>query len=128
MKKLLFIFLACSMMQVMGQEITPLSQSDSETITDNVAEAQMKLLSKRLNLNKAQQGVVVNMVTSQLRSEKFQKILATIGIEKLLDSSKSNEVNEQIQNALFLDPSFKKTIGYVLDANQKQSMEDYTPK
>ncbi len=128
MKKLLFIFFACSMMQVMGQEITPLSESDSKTITGNVAEAQMTLLSERLNLNEAQQGVVVNMVTSQLRSEKFQKLLATIGVEKLMDASKSDEVNEQIQNALLLDASFKKTMGYVLDTNQKQSMEDYTPK
>ena len=45
-----------------------------------------------------------------------------------MDKSKTDEVNEQIQNTLLLDESFKKTMGYVLDANQKQTMQDYTPK
>jgi len=116
------------MMQTMGQELTPLSPSDAKTITENVSTEQMKLLTDRLNLNEAQQGVIASMVSSQLKSNKFQKILSNIGVEKLMDKSKTDEVNEQIQNTLLLDESFKKTMGYVLDANQKQTMQDYTPK
>lgn len=128
MKKILFIFFAFTMMQTMGQELTPLSPSDAKTITENVSTEQMKLLTDRLNLNEAQQGVIASMVSSQLKSNKFQKILSNIGVEKLMDKSKTDEVNEQIQNTLLLDESFKKTMGYVLDANQKQTMQDYTPK
>lgn len=131
MKKLLFLFFAFSMMQVSGQTLSSVSKtttSSSSSMIESLASDQVKSLTKKLNLNEAQQEQVSGLVVSQLKTEKFQKLLKNVGADKLLGSGDSSKVNEQVQNALLTDQTFKKEMSSVLDDKQMNTMESYMPK
>ena len=131
MKKLLFLFFACCMMQVNGQTLSSMSKSatsSSSSMIESLATDQVENLTKKLNLNETQQKQVSGLVVSQLRTEKFQKLLKNVGAEKLLASGDSSKANEYVQNALLTDPDFKKEMGAILDDKQMKAMEGYSPK
>ena len=131
MKKLLFLFFACCMMQVNGQTLSSMSKSatsSSSSMIESLATDQVENLTKKLNLNETQQKQVSGLVVSQLRTEKFQKLLKNVGTEKLLASDESSKANEYVQNALLTDPDFKKEMGTILDDKQMKTMEGYMPK
>jgi hypothetical protein len=131
MKNLFILLFAFSMLQVTGQDKSAISENTraiSDSAIERLAEDQLKNLTEKLSLNPAQQQVASNMVLSQLKTEKFQKLLGSIGANNLVVADESNKINEKVQNALFLDKDFKKSMGFILDAKQRQSMEDQTPK
>lgn len=131
MKKLLFLFLAFSMMQVSGQTLSSLSKSatsSSSSMIESLASDQVKSLTKKLNLNEKQQEQVSGLVVSQLKSEKFQKILGNINADKLMASGETKELNDQVQNTLLLDKDFQKGMSSVLDEEQMKTMTGMTPK
>ena len=131
MKKLLFLFLALGMMQVSGQNLTSLSKSatsSSNSMIESLATDQVKSLTKKLNLNESQQEQVSGLVVSQLKSEKFQKLLSGIGVDKLSGSGVSEKTNKQVQNTLLLDKDFQKGMGSILNEDQMKAMESYMPK
>ncbi|WP_223032842.1 hypothetical protein [Hanstruepera marina] len=131
MKKLLFLFLAFGMMQVSGQTLSSLSKSatsSSSSMIESLAENQVESLTKKLNLSESQQKQVSGLVVSQLKSEKFQKMLSGIGADKLIGSGETSKVDEQVQNALLLDKDFQKGMSSVLDDKQMETMKGYMPK
>lgn len=131
MKKLLFLFFTFCMMQVNAQTLSSVSQSatsSSSSMIESLAADQVKNLTKKLNLNESQQEQVSGLVVSQLKTEKFQQLLKNIGADKLLGSGDSSKVNEQVQNALLTDQTFKKDMGSVLDDKQMKTMDGFTPK
>ena len=131
MKNLFILLFAFSMFQVTGQDKSAISENTtaiSDSAIERLAEDQLKNLTEKLSLNPAHQQVASNMVLSQLKTEKFQKLLGSIGANNLVVADESNKINEKVQNALFLDKDFKKSMGFILDAKQRQSMEDQTPK
>lgn len=131
MKKLLFLFFALSMMQISGQDLKSISNSATATsgsMIETLASDQAKSLTKKLNLNEAQQDVVSNMVLTHLKSDKFKSVLATIDTDKMSSSNQSSAVTNQIQNTLLLDKDFQKGMSYILSPEQKKAMQDITPK
>ncbi|WP_250433079.1 hypothetical protein [Hanstruepera flava] len=131
MKKLLFLFLAFSVMQVSGQTLSSMSKSttaSSSSMIEGLAANQVESLAKKLNLNETQQKQVSGLVVSQLKSEKFQKMLSGIGADKLIGSGETSKVDEQVQNALLLDKDFQKGMSSVLDDKQMKAMNGFTPK
>lgn len=131
MKKLLFLFFAFCMMHVSAQTLSSVSKSatsSSSSMIQGIAADQVKNLTKKLNLNESQQEQVSGLVVSQLKTEKFQKLLKNVGADKLLSSGDSDKVTEQVQNALLTDSDFRKEMGTVLDDKQMKTMEGYMPK
>ena len=131
MKKLLFLFFAFCMMQVTGQTLssaTKMATSSSSSMLEGLAADQVKSLTKKLNLNEAQQEQVSGLVVSQLKTEKFQKLIGSIGGSALSSSSKENDTTDKIQSALLNDQDFQKGMGSILDEKQMKTMDSYRPK
>lgn len=128
MKKLLFLFFACSMMHISAQDLSTMAKSDSSSgnsMIENLAADQVKSFTKKLNLNEKQQEQVSGLVVSQLKSEKFKKMLGSLGADKLMSSSDNTD---RIQSALLSDESFQKEMGSILDEKQMEAMKTYIPK
>ena len=131
MKKLLFLLIAFSMMQVSAQTLSSASKNattSNGTMIERLATDQVKSLTKKLDLNKTQQEQVSGLVVNQLKSEQFQKLLSDLSVDKVTGSGVSEKSHEQIQNALLLDKEFVKGMGSILDEDQMKTMEGYTPK
>ena len=131
MKKLVFLFFALSMMQISAQDLSSMAKSDassSNSMVESLAADQVKRLTKKLNLNEAQQEQVSGLVVSQLKSEKFQKLLGNVASDKLTVSRDSNNQTNNIQNALLLDKDFQNDMSSVLDDEQMKTMKSYMPK
>lgn len=131
MKKLLFLFFAFCMMQVTGQTLSSAAKSatsSGSSMIEGLASDQVKSLTKKLNLNDAQQEQVSALVVSQLKSENFQKLLGGAGGSALVSSNKGDNTTDKIQSALLNDQDFQKGMGSILDENQMKTMESYRPK
>ncbi|GGG41003.1 hypothetical protein [Bizionia arctica] len=133
MKKLVFLFFAFAMMQVSAQNLSSIASSASSgSMIENLASDQVKNLTKKLNLSESQQQLVSGLVVSQLKSEKFQKLLGSLGADKLMGSSNTSdntaEQTDKIQSALLGDEGFQKEMGSVLDKKQMETMKSYIPR
>ncbi|TYA53166.1 hypothetical protein [Formosa maritima] len=131
MKKLLFLFFAFSMMQVSAQNLSSMSKSVSSStssLIENLASDQVENLTKKLNLNEKQQKQVSVLVVSQLKSEKFQKMIGSLGTDKLMGSGDKSDQTEKIQSALMSDDNFQKGMSTILDEKQMETMKKYIPK
>jgi hypothetical protein len=125
MKKiLLFLFTLC-IFQVSAQDISSLKNSattSSSSMIENLAVDQVKSLTKKLNLNETQQAQVSDLVIGQLKSDKFQKLIGSMGTDKLLSSNSSN--TDKLQNALIADKDFQKDLKSVLDEEQTKKLNE----
>ncbi|MCX7546847.1 hypothetical protein OS188_02650 [Xanthomarina sp. F1114] len=128
MKKLLFLFFAFGMMQVSAQDLNSLSKSgaSSTSMIESLASDQVKSLTKKLNLNEKQQEQVSGLVVSQLRSDKFQKLIGSFGADKLMSSN--SDQTENLQAALLGEESFQKDMSSVLDKKQMEKMKSLIPQ
>ncbi|EGV44703.1 hypothetical protein BZARG_1595 [Bizionia argentinensis JUB59] len=80
MRKILVIVLALAGMQLSAQDSKINKESSfeqSNSIIDKLAADQVVMLSKKLNLTKPQQKLTTDLIIKQLKSDKFQKIMAT---------------------------------------------------
>lgn len=127
MKKLLILFFALGAMPVMGQNVTPLSQSSSKSMLEVLAEDQVQILTSRLSLNEQQQQQVSVLVLGCLKSEKFQKLLGEKEEGSLLNSDEDGTHSEKIQNNLLLDNEFQKGMKPILNEDQIKTMSRYIP-
>ena len=127
MKKLLILFFALGAMPVMGQNVTPLSQSSSKSMLEVLAEDQVQILTSRLSLNEQQQQQVSVLVLGCLKSEKFQKLLDEKEEGSLLNSDEDGTHSEKIQNNLLLDNEFQKGMKPILNEDQIKTMSRYIP-
>ncbi len=131
MKKLVFLFFAFGMMQVSAQDLSSMAKgvvSSSNSMVESLAADQVKSLTKKLNLNEAQQEQASGLVVSQLKSEKFQKLLGNVGADKLTVSKGASGNTDEIQNALLLDKDFQNDMSSVLDDEQMKTMKSFMPK
>src|SRR5690606_30330258 len=115
MKKLLFLFFACSMMHISAQDLSTMAKSDSSSgnsMIENLAADQVKSFTKKLNLNEKQQ-------------EQVSGLMVSLGADKLMGSSDNTD---RIQSALLSDESFQKEMGSILDEKQMETMKTYIPK
>jgi hypothetical protein len=131
MKKLVFLFFAFSMMQMSGQDLKSLSKSamsSGTSMIEGLAVDQIKSLTKKLNLNESQQKQASDLVVSQLKSEKFQKLIGGIGGNALTSSGKEDSSTDKIQSALMNDKDFQNGMGKILDEEQMKKMQTYIPK
>ena len=127
MKKLLILFFVLGVMPVMGQNVTPLSQSSSKSMLEVLAEDQVQILTSRLSLNEQQQQQVSVLVLGCLKSEKFQKLLGEKEEGSLLNSDEDGTHSEKIQNNLLLDNEFQKGMKPILNEDQIKTMSRYIP-
>jgi hypothetical protein len=127
MKKLLILFFALGVMPVMGQNVTPLSQSSNKSMLEVLAEDQVQILTSRLSLNEQQQQKVSVLVLGCLKSEKFQKLLGEKEEGSLLNSDEDGTHSEKIQNNLLLDNEFQKGMKPILNEDQIKTMSRYIP-
>jgi hypothetical protein len=131
MKKLLFLFFAFSMLQMSGQNLKSLSKSalsSSSSMIEGLAADQVKSLTKKINLSESQQKQASDLVVSQLKSEKFQKLIGGIGGSALMGSSEEGKSTDEIQSALMNDKDFQDGMGKILDEEQMKKMKANTPK
>jgi len=131
MKKLLFLFCAFAMMQVSAQNLSSISKSNassSGSMIEKLAAEQVKSLTKNLNLNEKQQEQVSGFVVGQLKSEKFQKLIASSGAEELGSEESQAKQADAIQATLLGEESFQKEMSSVLDAKQMESFKRSIPQ
>jgi hypothetical protein len=131
MKKLVFLLFVFSVFQVSGQDLKSLSKSVSasgSSMIEGLAADQVKSLTKKLNLNASQQEMVSGLVVSQLKTDKFQKIIGSLGENSLMNSGDSNATTKKIESALLNDQDFQKGMGSIVDDKQMKTMETYIPK
>jgi len=134
MKKLIMLFLAFVTMQVSSQNLESLSSkateaTSSSSLIDKLAGDQVKKLTKKLNLSDSQQEQVSGLVVSQLKSEKFSKLISDFSTDKLLGSSSSKEEkSDKLTEALANDPDFKSKLTPILDEEQNAKFLKSSPK
>lgn len=127
MKKLLILLTLLMAYNVQAQSMKSLtdkvektaSASDSSSFIDKFAGDQVKKLTKKLNLSEKQQSLISNLVVSQLKSDKFQKLINRFSPEQLL----SGKANEDLSKSLMTDENFKSGMGDILNDDQKKKMK-----
>jgi len=127
MKKLLILLTLLMAYNVQAQSMKSLTDkvektagaSDSSSFIDKFAGDQVKKLTKKLNLSEKQQSLISNLVVSQLKSDKFQKLINRFSPEQLL----SGKANEDLSKSLMTDENFKSGMGDILNDDQKKKMK-----
>lgn len=127
MKKLLILLTLLMAYNVQAQSMKSLtdkvektaSASDSSSFIDKFAGDQVKKLTKKLNLSEKQQSLISNLVVSQLKSDKFQKLINRFSPEQLL----SGKANKDLSKSLMTDENFKSGMGDILNDDQKKKMK-----
>jgi hypothetical protein len=135
MKKLIFLFFAFTVMHVSGQNLKSLSKSVTSAggpMIEGLAADQVKSLTKKLNLNESQQEMVSGLVVSQLKSEKFQKLIGNLGgnsmMNSMMNSSDKDATTKKIESALLNDQEFQNGMSSIIDENQMKTLETFIPK
>ena len=129
MKKLLILLLLVSVsIHTYSQDLNSLTKkatesTSSSSLIDKLAGDQVKKFTKKLNLNEAQQEQVSSLVVSQLKSDKFGKLINGFSPDKLLGSGSKEEQSDKLTKALASDPEFQKGMGDILNDEQKATME-----
>ena len=118
-------------MHVSGQNLKSLSKSVTSAggpMIEGLAADQVKSLTKKLNLNESQQEMVSGLVVSQLKSEKFQKLIGNSGGNSMMNSSDKDATTKKIESALLNDQEFQKGMSSIIDENQMKTLETFIPK
>jgi len=133
MKKLSILCIVFFTMQISAQDLNSMvskgesmtsDANSSSSMIESFAGDQVKVLTKKLNLSEPQQEQVSGLVVSQLKSDKFKKLIGGLGADKLLDSGSSKkEQSKQITKALYEDPEFKKEMSSILNDEQNEKMK-----
>ena len=105
---------------------TTSSSSLSSSLIDGLASDQVKKLTKKLNLSESQQEQVSGLVVSQLKSEKFQKLLGSFGASSLAGAT--DEQKDKVTEALYGDSDFKEGLNDILDDKQQAIFESSLKK
>lgn len=127
MKKLIIIFVLLVAFSVEAQskktmtdkvKVESVSTSQS-TFLDQFANVQVKKFTKILKLSEQQQSQVSDLVMTQLKSPKFQKLIGSMSSEKL----SSGAANKDFSVALENDTDFKNSMNVILTEDQKVKMK-----
>jgi hypothetical protein len=94
------------------------SKMSSDSMITQLAGDQVKSLTKKFNLSDAQAEQVSGLVTSYLKSPKFEKMLSKYSPDKLLGGSGTS----MIQQALLSDNNFMKDMKGIASEEQLTKM------
>ena len=123
MKKLIILLLTLAAFSVEAQSLKTLTDKaetatesvDQSSFIDKLAGDQVKKLTKKLNLSDKQQTQVSDLVVTQLKSDKFQKLIGSFSPEQLLSGGSNNTVSKALAN----DAGFKSDMDKILNEDQK---------
>ena len=132
MKHLVMLFIAFATFTAGAQDLKSLSKQagtqsmsmDEGSFIDKFAGDQVKKLTKKLNLSEKQQSQVSDLVVSQLKSDKFQKLIGSFSPTELMGRSAENKIS----GALKEDDTFKKGMDEILSADQMKMMTSKVEK
>jgi hypothetical protein len=127
MKKLIILFAVLAAFSVEAQSLKTMtdkvektaSSIDQSSFVDKFAGDQVKKMTKKLNLSEKQQSQASDLVVSQLKSPKFQKLIGSFSPQKLL----SGGANKDITKVLKSDEGFKSGMNDILTDDQKSEMK-----
>jgi len=128
MKKFITILVILVAFSVEAQSLKTLTdKADSVTestsqssFIDKFASDQVKSLTKKLNLSEKQQSQVSDLVVSQLKSDKMQKLIGSFSPEQLLDGSAKKKTSRSLVN----DADFKSGLDDILTDDQKKMAQE----
>ncbi|WP_370392367.1 hypothetical protein [uncultured Winogradskyella sp.] len=124
MKKLLLLCIALMAFNVNAQDLKSL-KSSAETMTKSVDQSsfvesfaadQVKKLTKKLNLSEKQQTQVSDLVVSQLKSKKVQKLISSFSPEQLMGSAAKDEIAKTVMG----NSAFESGMDKILTDEQKK--------
>jgi hypothetical protein len=132
MKKLILLFTLLAAFSVNAQSLKTMTDkvektagsSDQSSFIDKFAGDQVKKLTKKLNLSETQQTQASDLVVSQLKSPKFQKLIGSFSPEQLLSGGAKKEVTKALEN----DDSFKSGMSDILTDEQKSKAKETKTK
>lgn len=132
MKKLIILFIALATFSAQAQSLKTITDKaektagsvDQSSFIDKFAGDQVKKLTKKLNLSDAQQSQVSDLVVTQLKSDKFKKIIGSFSPEQLLSGSG----NKKLSNTLLNDKDFKNGMSEILTDEQKKAVKEKNKK
>lgn len=127
MKKLIILFVTLAAFSVEAQSLKTMtdkvektaSSADQGSFIDKFAGDQVKKLTKKLNLSEQQQSQASDLVVSQLKSPKFQKLIGSFSPEQLLSGGASKDLSKALNN----DTDFKSGMSDILTDDQKGEMK-----
>jgi hypothetical protein len=123
MKKIIILFAVLVAFSVEAQSLKTMTDKvekesvsmDQSSFIDKFAGDQVKELTKKLKLSEKQQTQVSDLVVSQLKSPKFQKLIGSFSPEQLLAGGASKDISEALSN----DTDFKSGMNGILTDEQK---------
>lgn len=126
MKKLIILFVTLAAFSAEAQSLKTMTDKvektaapvDQSSFIDKLAGDQVKKLTKKLNLSETQQSQVSDLVVTQLKSDKFQKMIGSFSPEQLLSGGASKDVSK----ALTSDADFKSGMSEILTDDQKEQV------
>ena len=132
MKKLIILFVTLAAFSVEAQSLKTMTDkvektaapADQSSFIDKLAGDQVKKLTKKLNLSETQQTQVSELVVTQLKSDKFQKMIGSFSPEQLL----SGGANKDVSKALASDANFKSGMSDILTEDQKNQVKNNKAK
>jgi hypothetical protein len=132
MKNLIILFVTLAAFSLEAQSLKTMtdkvektaSSVDQSSFIDKFAGDQVKKMTKKLNLSDTQQSQVSELVVTQLKSDKFQKMIGSFSPEQLLSGGASKDVSK----ALTSDADFKSGMSDILTDDQKGKMKNTKSK
>jgi hypothetical protein len=127
MKKLIILFAVLAAFSVEAQSLKTMTDkvektsavADQSSFIDKFAGDQVKKMTKKLNLSEKQQTQASDLVVSQLKSDKFQKLIGSFSPEQLLSGGAKKDVSKALGN----DKDFQSGMNDILTDDQKGKMK-----
>lgn len=95
----------------------------TNSLIDSFAADQVSTLTKKLNLDKGQQEQVTSLIVSQLKTDKYSKLLSS-ATDNAVGSSSMAKQKGDLTKALYTDPSFQKKLSSILTKDQNIKLQD----
>ena len=124
MKKLILLFTLLAAFSIQAQSLKTMTDkvektaksADQSSFIDKFAGDQVKKWTKKLNLSEAQQEQASQLVVSQLKSDKFQKIIGSFSPDQLLSGGASKDLTKALNN----DKEFTSGMNDILTEEQQK--------
>ncbi|MEM6515622.1 MAG: hypothetical protein AAF688_05520 [Bacteroidota bacterium] len=132
MKKTIFLLTLLAAFNIQAQSLKSMTDqvsdkvesADQGSFIDKFSGDQVRKWTKKLNLSESQQSQITSLVVSQLKSDKFQKIISGFTPDKLLSGAANKEVSKALNN----DKEFKASMNEVLTDEQKEKVNKLDSK
>jgi len=124
---ILCLFCLSMALNLNAQDLKSLSKSVDEvaetaektSLIEKLAGDQVQKLTKKLNLSEKQQAQVSDLVVSQLKTQKFQKLINSFSPSQLMGGKAQSKIAESLMGS----KSFTSGLDDVLTKDQKKLIE-----